>query len=426
MTIAAVSTVAGQRSGSSFMLWFLGVTLATSSVVFIEPAPYDFLVMGLFGMLLLTGLRFPREIRLAVLLLGLFALGNLIAAAASADPATTIRSLSIRIYMILAWCLFVTVIVADPDRVLRVIWQGYLVAALVAVAWGVLEYFGVINFGDWQPGLRAKGPFKDANVYAPFLVPPTAYALSRVATGDRWTRKLLYMLIFIALAFGILLSFSRGAWLNFLVVSSLVSLMALVGMPTHRARLQWLLLNVFIVFAVIGVLGGSATQSNIADRLAQRAVLAQKYDVARGGRFYTQKQALQKIATTPQGIGPGRSHDEFGLEPHNLILHVFVEGGWLAGAGFLLFVALGFYRSLDLFRWQAPLRKDFLVVFASVVGIMVQSLFIDSTHWRHSWLLFGMLWGLIVVRQRVKTEESVRHYVHRNKKSNDIIGIVDA
>jgi len=425
MTFDVTSTFEEAPLPSRGTHWFLGLTLATSSVVFIEPAPYDLLVISLFAATLLTGLRFPREIRLALLLLGLFILGNLIAAAASADPMTTIRSLVIRIYMVLAWCLFVSLIAANPERALRIIWLGYVFAALIAVAWGTLEYFGLINFGDWRPGLRAKGPFKDANVYAPFLVPAATYALSRVAAQARPAAKFLYALLYIVLAFGILLSFSRGAWLNFAIASAVVSLLLLASMSTQRARLQWLLINAILLFAAVAALSGAAMQSIVAERLMQRAVLMQKYDLERGGRFDTQKHAVQTIATTPQGIGPGRSDEEFGLEPHNLFLHVFVEGGWLAGAGFLLFVALSLYRSVDLFRWKSAARSDFHVVFASIIGMMTQSLFIDSTHWRHSWLLFAILWGLIIVRQRSKSDESFGHYVHRRENSTDLPGIVN-
>jgi len=388
------------RRQSGFLLAMLFVTLATSSIVFIEPAPYDLLLLTMLGGLLIMGLRFPREIKLPAILLGMFALGNVIAAAVSAEPLETLRSLAIRVYMPLAWCLFVSLIAAGPERVLRTIWLGYRIAAIIAVLWGILEYFGYINYGDWQPGLRAKGPFKDANVFAPFLIPVAVHALCRIAAAETWAMKGWNTGIFVFLSFGILLSFSRGAWMNFLLASALFSTFALASLPSHRARLHWLLVNALLVFAAVAMLAGAATSSSVADRLAQRAVIAQKYDLARGGRFYTQQLAIQKIATTPQGVGPGRSDEELGLEPHNLFLHVFVEGGWLAGGGFLLFLSLSFYRSLPLFRWRSPLRDEFFVVFSCLFGVLVQSMFIDSTHWRHSWLLLAMLWGLIIFRQR--------------------------
>jgi hypothetical protein len=403
MTTEAATMNVGVNARSRLTHWLVGLTLATSSIVLVEPAPYDVLVIALFGGLLVTGLRFPREMRVAALALGVFAIGNVIAAAASADPLATIRSLSIRLYMPLAWCMFVGVIASSPARVMRAIWHGYQVAAIVAVTWAVAEYYGFIDLGDFNAGLRARGPFKDANVFAPFLVPVAIFSLAQLAGPRSWSAKLWYAAVFIWLAFGILLSFSRGAWLNFVIASALFSLLALVSLPTYRAKLSWLLVNVLVVLAAVGVLAASTTTSNVASRLAERAVFTQKYDVKLGGRFYTQKQAIQKIAATPQGIGPGRSDEEFGLEPHNLFLHVFVEGGWLAGCGMLMFIALSLYRSVALFSWRSPLRAEFLVVIACVIGVLAQSLFIDSTHWRHLWLLLAMLWGLIAAYRRDAT-----------------------
>ncbi|NND36128.1 MAG: hypothetical protein HKN81_03240, partial [Gammaproteobacteria bacterium] len=266
----------------------------------------------LVGMLV-TGLRFPHEMKTAAVLLGLFAVGNMIAAAVSADPLTTLRSLSVRIYMTLAWCLFVGLIVTNPERILRTIWLGYLAAAILAVTWAMLEYFGFINFGDWQAGLRAKGPFKDPNVFAPFLIPAAVYALNRVFNRHGLGERILNAAVFGFLAFGVLLSFSRGAWLNFFVACGLFSLLTAACLPTHRDRLRWTLVNAILILATVALIGFATSTKGIADRFMQRAVLTQKYDVAQGGRFYTQKQAIQKIATTPLGVGPGRSDEEFGL-----------------------------------------------------------------------------------------------------------------
>ena len=391
----------GFRSPRTVML-FLGLTLATSSVVFIEPAPYDVLVLGLLCVLLVRGLRFPREMYAAILCLGIFALGNLVAAASSADPLMTLQSLSVRLYMLLAWCLFTSLITISPTLVLRTIWLGYLVAAVLAVAWGAMEYFGLIAAENWQGGLRAKGPFKDPNVYAPFLVPVTIYTLKELYAGNSATQKVVYGLLFMFLAFGILISFSRGAWLSYTVAFILFSVFSVVSMKSTRERLAWFLANMLLVFAAVSLLGVAVVTTSVADRFFQRAVLTQKYDLERGGRFYTQQLAIDKIGATPLGVGPGRSAVELGLEPHNLYLHVFIEGGWLGGLGFVAFLFLSFYRSLALFRWQSLLRDDFFVVFASTFGILLQSFFIDSTHWRHLWLLFAIIWGLIIVHSRSK------------------------
>jgi hypothetical protein len=53
-----------------------------------------------------------------------------------------------------------------------------------------------------------------------------------------------------------------------------------------------------------------------------------------------------------------------------------------------------------LFRAPGQIRHEFFVVFSSLAGVLTQSLFIDSTHWRHLWLLLALVWALIIATQR--------------------------
>jgi len=149
-----------------------------------------------------------------------------------------------------------------------------------------------------------------------------------------------------------------------------------------------------------GLLVGAVSVDVVGERFQQRAVLAQKYDTASGGRFDAQLSALGNIAEDPVGVGPGRSAVEFGLEPHNLYLHVYSESGWLGGTAFLLFVAASVFRLWGTLRHDWPLRDQTSVVFACLVGVLLQSLFIDSTHWRHMWLLLAMAWALDIACRR--------------------------
>jgi O-antigen ligase len=382
----------------------IGLTMATSSVVFIEPAPYDLLVLTLLGVLMLSGLRFPREMHLAAICLGVFAVANIVAAAISTDPAASVRFLSVRIYMLLTWCLFASLIAASPAQVMRAIWFGYSIAAVLAVVWGALEYFGLIESELWEGGLRAKGPFKDPNVFAPFLVPVALYGLkelylSRGSLIWRTVHALLFMLI----AFGIVIGFSRGAWIAFMLAFGLFSIFTLFSQRSFKGQLNLMLANMLLVFAAVGMLSVAVVTTSIADRFFQRAVVSQGYDLEEGGRFYTQQKAIKIIGATPLGIGPGRSAAVLGIPPHNLYLHVFIESGWIGGLAFFIFLFFSFYRSLALFRWDSPLRNDFFLIFACLAGFLLQSLFIDSTHWRHLWLLLAMNWGYIVAYERFRT-----------------------
>lgn len=392
-------TLAPVTAGTRAQAWLLGLLMALGSIVFIEPAPYDLLAILMFVGLMIAGLRIPRGVQAGVLLLGLFVASNLLAALAAPDPLDTLRSLSIRIYMVMTWLLLVSLVAAEPTRMLRALWAGYLVAATIAVCWGILEYFGLIASEAWEGGLRSKGPFKDPNVYGPFLVPAAVHCLHALTRGRPRDVIVLGPLLLL-LTFGVLLSFSRGAWINFVLSMGLFSAISFALNRSLKVRLQWVLAGLVITGAMVGVLLGAISVEVIGDRFQQRAVLAQEYDVASGGRFSAQASALAEIAQDPVGVGPGRSALEFGLEPHNLYLHVFVEGGWLAGLSLLLFLGTTILLLGSSLRRPSPWRTDAAVVFACLCGVLFQSLFIDSTHWRHLWLLLAMAWALSITCRR--------------------------
>jgi len=391
------ASAAGSRTG--LLAGVLTLLFATSSVVFIEPAPYDLLAILLFVVLVAGGLRFPAELQIPAALLGAFVAGNFLASIAADDPVGTLRSLSIRVYMVLAWLLVVAVIAIAPARLLRALWSGYLVAAVLATAWGTLEYLGYLPGEMWVPGMRARGPFKDPNVFGPFLVPPAVYTLYRLSeAGVR--RGLPFAALFLVLAFGILLSFSRGAWMNFVVATAGFVALSLATARGLRRKLGWLLTSVAMIAAAAAMLAAAVSTTAIGERFVQRAVLTQSYDVAEGGRFDTQRRAVAMIGRNPVGVGPGRSDERFGLEPHNLYLHVFVEGGWLAGTALLVFLGVSAVVAVDALRRRSPFRGQLFVVSACLAGVLIQSLFIDSTHWRHMWLLFALLWALVTSVRR--------------------------
>jgi O-antigen ligase len=373
--------------------------MAISSLVYIEPAPYDVALVGLSLALFAAGMRVPRQIHLAVLLLGVFVFGNVLAAALAHDPLQTLRSLGIRSYMVLSWLFFVCLVATDPERILPALWKGYLVAALGAALFGIAEYYDIVASVGRDGGTRARGVFKDANVFGPFLVPAVLYAVHRLRDPAS-RRRALYAALIPVLVLGILLSFSRGAWINLALSLALLLLFLLGTARPRREKLGTALAGGLVLAAGAAVVIAAVSFTTASERFAERAVLAQRYDLQEGGRFYTQRLSLERAGGSPLGVGPGRTDEEFGLEPHNLYLHVLVEGGWIAGLAFYAVIGLTLALARHALAAEPPLRDEFIVVFSATLGILAQSLFIDSTHWRHLWLLLGLCWGLIVVARR--------------------------
>ncbi len=388
--------------------------MASGSIVFIEPAPYDLLAIALFLWCSAAGLRYPRQLHLPILLLGLFLLGNLLAAALAPDPLQSIRSLSIRIYMVLTWLLLAALIAMEPERMLRWLWRGYLIAAVIAVSWGALGYLGFLPASELTGGGRAQGAFKDPNVYGPFLVPALLHCVRRVTQGPLGIAGF-FVALSLLLGFGVLLSFSRGAWINAATALSLYLFCSFVTARSFRRQLAGILGAVTLIAALAGVLAAAVSFDVIGDRFFQRAVLTQKYDVQTGGRFDTQTRTFAHIGKDPIGIGPGRSDEVFGLEPHNLYLHVLVEAGWLGGLAWIAFLLVTAWGLTGVVRRPGPLRDEGFLVSAALMGLLLQALFIDATHWRHLWLLLAIAWALILA---TRGQQNVRPDIPVMSKSS--------
>ena len=119
------------------LVWLL---VASGSVVYFEPAPYDVLAMLLvFGFVVLGKLRIPTRLAAPLFFLGIFLFANFLSAAISTDPPRTIWYLSVTTYLMITWVFFTCLVYENPERVLGVIWKGYFVAAACEGCGSVLK-----------------------------------------------------------------------------------------------------------------------------------------------------------------------------------------------------------------------------------------------------------------------------------------------
>ena len=126
-------------------------------------------------------------------------------------------------------------------------------------------------------------------------------------------------------------------------------------------------------------------------------------------RFYTHHLAWDSIFDRPFGIGPGQAETAFQYATHSTYLRILSENGIVGAFAFFLLFALSIGRGLYLSwkvrdpRWQ-PL---FVLVTATLLGVAINSIVIDTNHWRHIWLFVAIPW---VNPQwiRVPTKQQVR------------------
>ena len=371
-------------------LWLM---FAFSSFVVIEPAPYDVIAMLLFVVVFALGLPIPRAIALPILAWVVFLLGNTFASMASDDPVATVKSLATRFYMIATWLMLTALIANGGQRVIASIWSGWMLAGVVAVVLGVGTYLGFIPYTELFTAFgRAKGAFKDPNVYGPFLVPIALYCLARLE-DTRGLKQLMFSFFFAFFTIGTVLGFSRGAWLDFAVAITLFLGIRLLTSRSNRQYLRIFFVIIFLVISVFGLLAAALSNEQVGKMMETRAQL-QSYDTDQ--RFVKQRMAIEEIFVHPVGIGAGMGEAKFGLVPHNVYLQIFSESGWIGGLGFLALIVLTIFASLKVIRDPDRRSTTVIVAFACTIGVLVQSLFIDSTHWRHLYVLLAFLWGAIL------------------------------
>jgi O-antigen ligase len=385
------------------VLALVSVTMAVSAVVFSEPAPVDLLMIALIVLLPMVGL-FRATPSLLALLTAWLACGaaGLFAAPLAGDVAkATIYNL-ISIYLYVS-AFSVAAFVADaPARHARLILGGMTAAGLVAAAAALAGALDLVpgaaelftKFG------RAAGTFKDPNVLGSFLVAPALFALHLLV--ERPLRRTLPPVLgLLVLAGAVLLSFSRGAWICLALAVLVYGYLAFVTAPEGMVRARIAITATLGAAAVAAVVAVALQHDGMASLMAERASFSQGYDLGPDGRFGGQQKALSLILENPFGIGAQefavRHHHE---EAHNVYLSMFLNAGWAGGlvyAGLVLAtLVLGLRHALA----AAAPQPLFLVVYAAFLGNAVEGFVIDSDHWRHFFVLMGLVWGLMAAPAR--------------------------
>ena len=103
------------------------------------------------------------------------------------------------------------------------------------------------------------------------------------------------------------------------------------------------------------------------------------------------------IICFPIGVGPLQFHNYFTEDTHNSFLNAFMSGGWLAGVFYPALDALTLVFGFRMVFVRTPWQQTAIAVFAGYFGVATESFVIDSDHWRHYFLLLGVIWGLMAV-----------------------------
>lgn len=375
----------------------LGVLL--SGFVIREPAPYEIYMAGLIAVWAVFGLRISRAIMPLLTLLVLFNIGGMIAMTQMANLMQTPLYLAVSLFLALTAVFFAAVTAARPD-LYRLIFNAWLCSALITATLGIIGYFGLLPGAEMFTKFdRAAGAFQDPNVFGPYLALPGIYLLHRMLTGSP-ARMLLYAVPLLIVVAGIFFSFSRGAWGLFGASAVLLTGALFLQNESGRFRLRILVLAIAAISLIIVALLVLLQIPGVADMLTARAQLVQDYDGARLGRFARYAIGFQLAMERPLGIGPLVFGQIYGEDTHNIWLKALMDYGWLGFASWALMILWTLAAGFPLLLRSRPWQPFVLCAYVVLVGHVALGSVIDTDHWRHFYLLLGLVWGGIALEGR--------------------------
>jgi hypothetical protein len=364
----------------------LGVLLL--AVVRFEPAPTDAVFAVVIAVAACTGrFRLRRAPAAAVALVGVFLALNLFSSVEMIAVDHGVVFFAVTAYLAV-FALWLAGYVSSVRRA-RLVLVLYLAAALVSAALGVAalalrfpghEFF--LYYGD-----RAQGLFKDPVVYGPFLIPAALILVEEIVTPRLlgWSRLVKACCVSL-LGLGVLVSFSRAGWLSFaLGFGTMLCVLALRRGGGRRALVMFsvVLCAAAVAFAALALTGSVGF-------LEHRAHL-QTYDTQ---RFGAQEFGIRQGERYPFGIGPGQFDVVSQVSAHSTYVRAFAEEGM---PGLLTLLALLLttlvFAGANAVRGSNTYGIGSAALLGAWVGLLANSLFVDTLHWRHLWFVAALIWA---------------------------------
>jgi hypothetical protein len=385
---------AGERVRGA-LLWLTGFS---GAFVFVEPGPYEVCAVLTIALFAITSLTLRPALMPLIGMLILYALGFSLSVIQVSEKTQAVTWVLVSWYLCLTAVFYAAMLGTNTRDRLNLLTHGVLMAAALTSLIAILAYFRA--FGGYSDLFlrydRAQGTFNDPNVLGAFLIFPALLALQRVLSG-RVLAAIGGVLLLGLIAAAILLSFSRAAWGQFAFTAALLMLFTFITSRSGNERVRIVLIALAGAVVLVLFLVALLSIDRVAELFKARASLGQSYDLGHFGRFGRYALGALLALDQPFGIGPMQFHTRFIEDPHNTYLNAFMSGGWLSGCVYMVLTLTTLAMGLRFVFVATPWRAIYLAVYAAFLGVAVESAIIDTDHWRHYFLLLGVLWGLMSV-----------------------------
>lgn len=373
------------------------VWMFSGGFVLMEPSPYEVMFLLVLPVGLMARIGLHRGTLNLFWLTVMFIPFALIAAfqVQQVSLFDGLTYVGVTIFLLLTAYFIANYIADNPSKHMRIVMYGYTAAALVAALLGTLAYLELIPGGDtFLLYGRAKAMFKDPNVFGPFLMLPAMYALQRLMLGRRW-QAVLAGLVFIILFIGVFVSFSRAAWGYILLSSVMVFGLCYLLEANARQKVKMLVLALSGSAILVVAIAGLISIPSVGALFAERASVNQSYDGGETGRFGRQAYAFDLALQHPWGLGPLEFRNlRIIEEPHDTYVNVIHVYGWGGGLAYWVLVGMTLWRGVSALAIKSANRLLLIPLMATFVPLVLESAIIDTDHWRHYFLIVGLIWGV--------------------------------
>ncbi|MES2906099.1 MAG: O-antigen ligase family protein [Pseudomonadota bacterium] len=388
--------------GNQLALFSIGVLALFSGFVLFEPAPYEFAAALFIPFFFIAGLTYSSVLAAPTALLIAFFIGGLLSSLIAPELDVAITHVLITGFLALTALFFAAMIASDPGPRLQRATHAYALSAVIVSLLGVLGYLGKIPFADtFVLYDRAKSTFKDPNVFSAFLIYPMVYALLCVLMGTL-RQTLIWGIVLLILAAGLFLSYSRGAWGGFAFSAVFAVFLSFIVNRSAVIRARILLLSVIGVLIMLGLIFTLLSIDQVSSMFSERAQLTLPYDEGQFGRLNRQFIGFSMALENPLGIGFRAFAKIFGEDTHNIYLQGFLTYSWVGGISYAALIVITLIRGFGVSLRATPWRNFSIAIYATFFGMALQGWLIDTDHWRHWFMLLGMLWGIIAYESRAR------------------------
>lgn len=403
-----------------FLHVMLYITVVSSFFVFIEPAPYEYLAFVLGAACVLARVSMCRAILPLLILLLLRDLGGAIGLAKIAmsgwmrvtgEPDATVitvdfpdsvRFLAVSFYLGLTAVLFACICSQDTVRRVATLKAAYITAAVIACLLGIIGYFQLVPDADTLfalGGNRATGGFKTPNDFGAFLIAPLLWLVEGFVVEKIKIRNIVATAIILT---GLLLSFSRGAWGSTIASAALMIYLLFVTQHDFRVRRRiifFVAIGAAALFALLLVLSSIGT---VGQMIVERSQL-QDYDVNADNRSRVQLEidSFHEMFNYPLGMGPWGFAHATNWVSHNTFLGTMLNHGWLGGAAYLTLIVVTLWIGFRSLWIRSPWQTLLVATYPAFVAMVFEGIWGDTDHWRHFYVLLGMVWGLAAATQKI-------------------------